>query len=229
MIRIFEFGHGFMELGEWVAVVLCRAYGGNLHAGFIYRSESTAKTLHLGWEDKLLDTEYPNGLFILPDIEPEHAFSLARMCKQIWRRFCDDGTFPYALRYAGTTFDLQGKLECGPGARGLTCATLVLAIFKAVGHVLVNEQSWPIRTDDDRNFLEAIRRYATPEHFAILEREVTDGVKRVRPEEVAGACLLERPVDFEPARRRADDLVERLDDAVLQGALSSLSPVRAED
>jgi hypothetical protein len=213
MNSVFNLDDELPDSDDLIAVALCNAYGGNLHAGLIYRDEAhVVRFLHLGWEDRLLDSRYESGIFILPNIEPEHAFLLATMCTRVWGRFCTVRKFPYGLRYEGTTFDATGKLVLGPGACGLTCATLVLALFKAIGFSLINEQSWPIRSDEDRQFLEAIRRYASPAHFAILEREIENGAKRIRPDEVAGASLLDWPAEFAPVRDSADKLVARLGD-----------------
>ncbi|MCA9685235.1 MAG: hypothetical protein KC457_23840, partial [Myxococcales bacterium] len=134
--------------------------------------------------------------------------------------FQEKREFPYALRFEGTSFAANGTLLLAPTARGLTCATFILAVFKAIGLDMVNEQSWPVRDDEDRRFLEAIRSQATPEHVAILEREIEDGVRRIRPDEVAGAAMIEWPAEFGPTRAQADIVVERLDDAELERGLS---------
>jgi len=48
-----------------------------------------------------------------------------------------------------------------------------------VGVVLVDEASWPIRKEDDLEFLESIRNFAKPDHLAVLTREVESGCRRI--------------------------------------------------
>lgn len=121
------------------------------------------------------------------------------------------GAFPYALRYLGTSFDaLTGKVKLAPGARGLTCATFIVPMFKAVGIALVQEDLWPVRQEDDREFLEHIAKHATPEHLAVLTAEVEAGVRRIRPDEVLGACACPLPATFECARTHGDAVLTKL-------------------
>jgi hypothetical protein len=184
----------FADSGAFAAAVICRTECGNLHVGLLHRSdEHPTEIIHLGWEDQLRNDWNWKRLWAAPDVEPERLRSVAAMCRKVWHSYEISRKFPYALGFRGTSFDATGKLVLGDGARGLTCATLVLAMFHAVGVELVCEDSWPIRTEDDRVLLETIRRFATPPHLVLLESEVNQGVRRIQPQEVLGACACNIP------------------------------------
>lgn len=100
----------------------------------------------------------------------------------------------------------------GPGARGLTCSTLILAVFRRFRIELVNESDWPVREALDRTYLTFVERFAEPNHLQILRSEVDAGCVRIQPDEVVGACACDLPAQFEPTRAAADELVGRLDD-----------------
>jgi hypothetical protein len=196
------------------AAVICRTEQGNLHAGVLYKNRGEAAILHLGWEDLLSRNWRWRRLWAAPDVEPERLLSVAALCKVVWDDFEQSRTFPYALRYLETSFDaVTGKLRLAPGAKGLTCATFILAVFNAVGIVLVQEDLWPVRQKDDRKFLDHISRHATMQHLAILTAEVEAGVRRIRPDEVLGACACPLPATFACARTQGDAVLAKLPDA----------------
>lgn len=196
-----------------IAAVMARVPQGNLHAGLLYRSPGGGcSVLHLGWEDQMYDDWGWTRLWAQPDVDREFLRTAAGYCRQIWDRYSEEQRFPYALKYLGATFSSEGILRTA--ARGLTCATLILAVFAAAGVVLVDEADWPIRTPEDRKFLEFVRPYATKvnaAHFAMLEREVDSGtVRRIWPDEVIGACACELPARFSEAREAADLALQKL-------------------
>ncbi|WP_428265090.1 hypothetical protein [Haliangium sp.] len=201
----------FLDQPLRAAAVLCRTEHGNLHAGLLYHNGTADAVVHLGWQDTL-DRSWPWArLWATPDVEPEQLMSVAGFCRRIWRSYERTRRFPYGIRFAGSTFDERGRLRLGPGARGLTCATFVLAVFRAVGVDLVDESDWPVREEDDRAFLATLARFATEEHFALLQGEVDAGVVRVRPDEVLGACACALPAEFAGARAAADRVSKQLD------------------
>jgi hypothetical protein len=197
--------------GPLAAVVLCRTPHGNLHAGLLFKVHGEPHVLHLGWEDQLRNHWDLGGLWTAPEVQPEHLFVLARMCRMVWRRFESERKLPYALGYMGTTFDSDGRLVLASGARGVTCATFILAVLGSVGIELVDEPTWPVREDEDRAFIESVRGFATPSLLAVLEDEVDQGVRRIRPDEVMAACRLDLPARFPDTRALADEIVALLD------------------
>lgn len=196
------------------AAVLCRTEYGNLHMGMIYRGQrGKTEFLHLAWNDDLSRDWEPQWryLWASPPVEPERLRAMGGLCRQVWRRYQENRRFAYALAYGGTTFDVSGRVVLGANARGLTCATFVLALFKYFEIELVEEASWPVRTTDDRKFLEQVKQFTKPEHFAILKSEVDARCRRIRPEEVLGACAcLDLPANFEAARLHAEAILSRV-------------------
>jgi hypothetical protein len=194
-----------------VGAIVCVTEQGNLHAGLLYRRGGEVSALHLGWKDRLLDEWSWSGMWTTPSAPIEKLAFAAGMCRLVWRRFERLGRFAYGIGFEGTTFDATGRLVLGPNSHGLTCATLILAVMESAGIPVVDESTWPVRTEKDREFLDFVRPFATPEHFAVLESEVNAGVRRIHPDEVVGACALDqRPANFEAARLAADEVLRRL-------------------
>lgn len=193
---VFDRDNPFLEQPLRAGVVLCRTEYGNLHAGVIHHDRRAVSFLHLGWEDRMSESWYWERLWAAPDVPAPRLFSVAAKIRLVLKRFQQNKSFPYQLRFAGTHFDQNGQLQFGPGSTGLTCATFVLAIFKSEGIDLVKEDTWDVREEDDREFLEQIRSFASSGHFARLEAEVDQGCIRVRPAEVLGACACSLPASF---------------------------------
>lgn len=214
-VPTFDHESPFAVSGHPIGVMICRTCHGNLHNGVLYRREGTVQCLHLGWQDILSDKWDDARLWVTPAVEPERLESVAGLCRLVWRKFQNERRFPYALRYRGSHFDAAGRLVLGEEARGLTCATFILALFKSFEIELVDESSWPVRRELDREFLATVANFARPDHFAVLEREVEDGVQRVHPDELVGACCCDDlPARFALARPAADAIVLVLDGGV---------------
>ncbi len=195
------------------AVVLCRTEHGNLHVGVLHRVEpGRAAVLHLGWFD-YVSMQWPwLRLWVCPDTEPELLMLAAGHCRSVWSKFQRDGTFPYALGDFASKFDAAGGLVLAPGSKGLTCATFVMAIFRAAGIGLVVEEGWPVRVDEDRLWLASVARFAHRDHVRVLTEQVEQGVARVHPHEVfAAATLTPLPVGFDRVPGPAAALVAKLD------------------
>lgn len=203
----------FIDQPLRAAAVICRTPLGNLHAGVLHHDgQSSVFSLSLGWEDKLLDVWQWQMLWAAPDVDPAMLFSVAAMCRLIKKEFDQSRRFPYRFKYSGTTFDDSGRLRFGLGAQGLTCATFILAVFESVRVRIVDEGDWPVRTADDQRYLdEFVSKHATPEHLAILQAEVNAGCKRIRPEEVLGACDCPLPAKFTPTAASAQRVIDKLD------------------
>ena len=194
-----------------VAAVVARTEAGNLHAGLLYWDGMKVAELHLGWVDRMFNTWDWSGVWASPSGGPEQLNAAAGMCRLVWRRFNQNRRFPYGLHFDGASFDASGRLELGPNSRGLTCATLILAVMRFARIRVVAEETWPTRTDEDLKFIEFVRPWAKEEHVAALERDVDEGAKRIWPDEVVGACSLAAlPADFDRARNAADRVLELL-------------------
>ena len=198
------------------AVVLCRTEHGNLHVGLLHRVErGRSAVLHLGWLDYVSMTWPWLRLWVCPETEPEKLLLAAAHCRSAWARFQTDGTFPYALGDFESTFSETGGLVLANGSKGLTCATFVMAIFRAAGVELVTEADWPIRIDEDRRWLDGVASFAHPDHLRALREQVDAGVARVHPHELLAACTLTPlPVAFDRISGHAEAIVVRLDSII---------------
>jgi hypothetical protein len=192
------------------AVVVKRTSNGNTHAGILH---SRNEVLHLGWEDQLSTTWRGTQLWATPTAEPENLSVVAAYCRLLVRRFDETKRFPYGFRFEGTSISQQGDVVPGPGAYGLTCATFVLAIFDRAGIRLIELSTWPIDRAEDQAFIRSLCAHALPEHAALLEAEAAGGTRRVRPEEVLGACACALPAPFHEVAIASLEVVLRLDDS----------------
>lgn len=201
----FEEDAPFLEQPLRAAAVVCRTEHGNLHTGVLHRNvDGEAEVLHLAWKDNLvLGWEGNAGpwrrLWAAPCVEPERLMSIAGKCRLIRKKFREKQKFPSAIRFAQSTFTPGGHLVLGEGSKGLTCATFVLAVFNSMGIALVDEDDWPIRQEDDRQYLKSVSSFAKPEHLTKLTDEVEAGVRRVQPQEVVGACAFPPSAKFAQA------------------------------
>lgn len=94
----------------------------------------------------------------------------------------------------------------------------MLAIFATCGVSLVDEADWPVRTADDLEFLKTIEGFAKPDHLALLRDEVNNGCKRLRPDEVLGACAVaDLPAKFDLTAVVAARFLAKLDVEVASG------------
>src|SRR5437868_1343597 len=131
----------YMGDDERLAVAIC--HSGN-HVGVLYRDEddpSDIKLFHLCWH-RILRNSHPKmsdkcGWWIVPSIEPEQVNSVIAHIGDIWDKN-GHGTMPYGFSDPRGFFDNDGNIVFGPGQVGLTCATLVLAVFDLSGVPLVD-------------------------------------------------------------------------------------------
>ncbi|NVO06158.1 MAG: hypothetical protein HXX19_09645 [Rhodoferax sp.] len=96
--------------------------------------------------------------------------------------------FGINVRHSKGSFTQQGKYIRPTGSDGLTCATFVNEICRAVGLPLVDEITWTEDREDDRLWVEEVvgllhAKNADPAHITWV-RGLANGV-RIRPEEVA--------------------------------------------
>jgi hypothetical protein len=118
------------------------------------------------------------------------------MCKLVWQRYRESGKLPYGFRLGNTHFDAEGRLVLGARARGLTCATLLVAVFRRVGIELIDENTWPVRTAEDLTELAGISSAFEATVYEVLRMELTSGCIRIRPEEVVASCACALPAAF---------------------------------
>lgn len=179
-----------------------------LHTGIVYvDGDEKVLFLHLAFHHLLRRDEPGSGIgWVLPaDAVPHERLELvAAMCDLIWERH-QKSKIPYGFRYNASKFSKDGTLELGADECGLTCATFVLAVYRAVGLELLDLTGWPERADDAQRFaalLETLRQRCTDQkHIDAVSKEVKS--VRYRPLEVAGGSRFNPPACFADATEGA--------------------------
>jgi hypothetical protein len=217
-VAVFDHVVPFANQRETAAAVLSRdSRTSLLHTGIYFKNiGSQVCILHLGWENLILEgQQWPQGprLWAGPSVAPERLDGIAAWCELVLGGFKGSETFPYGFGYPDAHIDdATGQCVSGPGARGLTCATLVLAVFRKQGIQLIDETDWPRRKRADLRFVRFVRgvvlrarRHAEKQLAVVrrLERDVRRGRIRFRPEEVIAACGVELPAKFANVREDA--------------------------
>ena len=192
-----------------------------LHTGVIYRSSANElRMLDLRMHLRIGNSRPTrNFAWAVPNIPIEEARQIAGLCERIAE------TRPhvhYGFHYAPSVFSVKdGSLQLGDNMIGLTCATFVLALFHSFNIRLVLEETWKPRESDaqwQEEILEWMARDGTRERLGIDDKYLQGNAKdigclRYRPEEVAGACLMDDiPVDFALAERIGKKVVKLADE-----------------
>lgn len=204
----------------WVAVFV-GSLGTNLHAGIVFKAnDNSLHLLEQAWHHKIRSA--PAGAFLsnygltaycIPDLLDDRAEAVCGLCRKISNQIVNGKlSVPYSLKLAeNSEFSLEsGLLKLGAG-HGLTCVTFVSLVFKSAKVPIVRMGNWPIRKADEKvhlRLLERLKADATPEHVKRVSKEVR--CARVRPEEIAGACLQKRPASPADAIRASVEVANCL-------------------
>lgn len=218
-----------------LAGVALRRVGANFHIGVLYRDDTDEVVcLHLAYHLDL--RKDPPGKMHAWIQLPSQIWPTARleaisgMWELVWleqEKLKEQGKaekgkphhgVPYAFRFVESRATPEGKLEIATGEYGFTCATFVLALFRAAVTELVDVDNWPARADDanwhramieylrcDDDLPEGVSHEDIENHLEHLESEV--GCARFRPEEVAAAASrTEYPVHHDDAWRMGEEV-----------------------
>jgi hypothetical protein len=186
------------------------------HLGVLHRdgAEDDVFLLHLEFHNRLTN-EPASPLYAWVDLQlPELRLAqVAMVCRKIVRE--NGRSIPFAFSVPNDCFDADScAFLFGPTMHGLTCATFVVAVFKAIGISLVNVDSWPKNRADDIKWKEQVisklkQVGASDEHICYVEEE--KDLPRFRPEEVAGAAACDTwPADFDSAQIAGSGILELL-------------------
>lgn len=182
-----------------LGVVAARMTGGArawAHAGILYRWNKQVWFFELQGHRQLNDEPVkndpsrPSMVWVEPKLAQERVRLVANRCKLIFRKH-QENKIPYGFRYSRTAFDEGGILRLGDGEVGLTCATIVDAVFAAEKIPLLDPEKWDPPDNEDRQsrrLLIAVIRKSDPERAAVLEGEID--APRIRPEEVVAAAAI---------------------------------------
>ena len=191
------------------------------HVGFLFRADEELPSyfLHLAWHCKLTCEAPPEKDYIAVEagLDPINQTLLAAYC-QVIAEANKNGQIPYGIHYEGTYFDPQtGEWLRGIKEDGLTCATFILAVYRAQGIDLLNLTEWPQRPEDiiwQEEILYLLACFSPKEHKDYVESQKTKiGSIRLRPEEVAAASSSsssQLPVEFERCIHLAEQVKQAL-------------------
>ena len=187
------------EQVQFAAVAIRAVSANQRHTGILHKERDAvaADLLHLAWhcdlQNHAADEAY---LWVQPSLPVPRLRQIAALCRKVWRSN-GAGTIPFAFSPPNDCIDAQtGQFLFGPTRCGLTCATLVLAVFQAAGVPLVRYDEWPAGRPGDadwqRMVVENLRASgrASFEHLAAMESEIGKNAARFRLEEVAGAATI---------------------------------------
>lgn len=123
-----------------------------------------------------------------------------------------DGNIPYGFNVEGRFFDKTGSW-IGEEGVGLTCATFVLAVFRAMSLPLLKTEEWICRIDD-REWQENVIRTlitsgASSDH--IHKQRSNIGGARFRPSEVMASATSDyTPIGYIEALNLSEMIIEQL-------------------
>ena len=185
-----------------VAVALHR----NLpHVGIAIRDSGGIKLLHFAWHRETRFEAPKSDKYVAcePELKSEELSWLAAQVRQFGKKLPN---VPYALRLSKrVTMGANGDVEL----ESANCSTFVIIVFEIAKLPLIADDTWQERESDgprQQELVEALRgdpENVPADHDERVAREV--GCIRYRPEEVAGAALVDVdrwPVKF-PAAEQA--------------------------
>ncbi len=196
------------------------------HVGVAYRGpEGTEQFLHFCFHLDLENEDFAPSrsryVCVVPNLHRAELVALAGFCRRVYRANAR-GVIPYNLAYeAGTMLDPDtGDLVIAENGTGMTCATFVVHLFRSLGIPIIDMTDWPAGRPGDRERQEELVRmlatHPSPEYMAHAARiRGQIGCPRVRPEEVAGACLEDvLPAAFEQCESNGRTILTMLHEGV---------------
>lgn len=193
---------------DQIAIGLTRGAFGS-HIGLAFHSaKDGVQLLHLRFHRDVVAESFPisNQCWIatIPEFQKTNSKILVAIARAVASRKATIN-FGINLLAANGSFDANGRYTAPRGSDGLTCATFISEIFRAVGLPLVQLDTWEARDQDlvwgnDVCALLKHRGGASDEHIEAVRSSI-NGL-RLRPEEVAFSADLPsraRPVAFAEA------------------------------
>lgn len=185
---------------EQVAIVI--SHGGfGCHAGLLFKNSSKETcVLHLAWHKKLEAEIFPGNqncwIAIIPNLPKVTAKVLVGNLRKIAKKHSKSQS-PLHIEYgvkvleAVGSFSINGDYKATKKGNGLTCATFVTELLRAVGLPILDEKTWPEGANQE--WIDAIaneleRSGADADHVASV-RNCTNA-RRILPTEVAAGANL---------------------------------------
>lgn len=187
------------------------------HVGILFREvDMSTRVLHL-CDHRVLRCDPPSEatesiLYVVPDLDPISIETVSAFARLVRNRHLADG-IPYGFSPPDQFLDSSASFGTVPG-EGLTCASLILAVFHRSGVPLVAYDTWETDEHDLQQQLRFVIHFRDTDKMTHEEANAlatTIGRARYRPLQVAGAaCADGLPADYTTANRFADKLQGRL-------------------
>ena len=184
------------------------------HIGLVHLDNEQLRLLELRFHFELANELWnPTGYFwIIPNLDPLRIRQLGVAARKIAR--ANGKYIPFGYSHPSDCFDaVTGKHLFGSSKDGLTCATLVLAVFDYSKLQLIDYESWQPRSDDSdwqERMIDLLEEKGAPQSEISARREDI-GCFRYRPEEVAAASAIFPPqVKFKDAKAIGERIVTKL-------------------
>lgn len=206
----------------WVAVVIMRTSPCITHAGLAYRVDKGGplKMVHLGGHRSFRDDNAQGEcVYTVPGFKEENEEWIAGFCRLI-ASANGKRSIPYAFSWnPAITFDrATGRIGTIDSGGGLSCATFVDAVFRSARKPLTDPASWPDEADAAgiRTRGAILGEWVASGRPDLIARAAEIGptirTRRVRPEQVAGACLqCRRPAKYQRCHEDGETIISQLD------------------
>ncbi len=188
---------------QFIAVAVSKTNEINTHAGIVYRHDGDLRLLHFAWHHKLKEDDFSTWrkfyICVDPNLQRADKVALCGYCNRIYTSERNRNSIPYNLA-------LDNRVQIHPvtsdfiipsEGTGMNCATFVLHVFHSANNPLLTTAGWPLAKDrpGDKerqqslvDTLASSPNEADQQQAKLVASEVGNCF-RIRPEEVAGACL----------------------------------------
>lgn len=201
-----------------VAITMLKKPYGPTHVGILHRDESNGSVnfLHLWWRNQLRN-EQPRASYgwATPNILKRRARQIAAFCRRVFRlNSSPNPGIPYGFSPPGGALDPNGRFQAGEKHKGLTCASFVLAVFDRMHSPLLDCETWPSSSLEDKEWQRRQLEELGTEDIPVEELEAIKselGETRYHPEQVAAAATSELiPLNFKEAEALAELVIQQL-------------------
>ena len=193
-----------------------------LHSGIFYRNRGKEiafleliidGTIRSGTPDQCRATRF---IWSLAPVDDQfRREQLATLCELI---AVNGQRVPYGFKHVDATFSLaNGSLVIAGNPIGLTCATLVLAVFASHRIELIDTSTWQLRDADTKWQQQMIEEMRNNPHWGVPAGEIDLNESdvpclRYSPDDIMGAALAGQiPASFETATRLGGAAIQALD------------------
>lgn len=207
------------------------------HVGLVFKSNDILRVVHMRFHMNVGVEPFPtehSPCWIAAPLNM-HSISSKILIGHLNRIGGASPKIPFGVnvRHSKGSFTPQGDYVRPAGSDGLTCATFVNEICRAIGLPLVDETTWTEDREDDRLWVDEVAgllqaKKADAAHITWV-RGLANGV-RIRPEEVAVSGnhkMSAKGIDFLTACASSESLLNTLAGSCVDAAPSLNAIVKA--